>query len=221
MKRATIFPGALGLIMAMLACSLPLVGTTTAEAVPTSAALPTEAPLPAITTEMPTLAPLPSPTVEVKMPFELTSTAFEHKGGIPRLHACKEQGGKDMSPPLAWGDPPEGTKSFALIMDDPDAPGGLWVHWVLYNIPAEARGLPENVPPDENLPDGSRQGNNSWGRVGYGGPCPPSGMHRYFFKLYALDIVPDLPARAKSPALTQAMQGHILAQLELMGFFSR
>jgi len=152
------------------------------------------------------------------MPFELTSTAFAHGESIPRKYTCD---GEDISPPLLWGDPPQGTQSFALIADDPDAPMGTWVHWVLYNLSAESRALPEAVPPDADLPDGSRHGQNSWGRLGYGGPCPPSGTHRYFFKLYALDRVLDLAAGASKEQLLQAMEGHILAQTELMGLYTR
>ncbi|NOY98742.1 MAG: YbhB/YbcL family Raf kinase inhibitor-like protein [Chloroflexi bacterium] len=165
----------------------------------------------------PTAVPTSVPT-EVSMPFELTSSAFAPGESIPEVYSCD---GDDISPPLAWGDPPEGTQSFALITDDPDAPGGTWVHWVLYNIPAGARSLPENIPLDPQLADGSLQGKNSWHRLGYGGPCPPSGTHRYFFKLYALDASPGLTAGAAKEELLQAMDGHILAQAELMGTYSR
>jgi len=152
------------------------------------------------------------------MPFELTSTAFAPGEPIPTKYSCD---GEDISPPLQWSDPPQGTQSFALIADDPDAPVGTWVHWVLYNLPAETRALPEAVPPDADLPDGSRHGQNSGGRLGYGGPCPPSGTHRYFFKLYALGTVLDLDAGASKKQVLQAMEGHILAQTELMGVYSR
>ncbi len=155
---------------------------------------------------------------EAAMTLEVTSSAFTQGNPIPARYSCK---GEDISPPLTWSDPPAGTQSFVLIMDDPDAPMGTWVHWVIYNIPASARGLPENVPSDAQLPDGSVQGKNSWGRFGYGGPCPPSGTHRYFFKLYALDTTLDLPAGADKRTLESAMRGHILAQGELMGTFSR
>ena len=152
------------------------------------------------------------------MPFELTSTAFAPGEPIPRKYTCD---GEDISPPLQWSDPPQGTQSFALINDDPDAPVGTWVHWVLYNLPAKARALPEAIPPDAELPDGSRHGENSWRRMGYGGPCPPSGTHRYFFKLYALDTMLDLAAGASKEQLLQAMEGHILAQTEVMGVYTR
>ncbi|MGC9398942.1 MAG: YbhB/YbcL family Raf kinase inhibitor-like protein [Anaerolineae bacterium] len=152
------------------------------------------------------------------MDFELTSTAFEHEDAIPTKYTCD---GEDISPPLAWTEPPEDTESFALICDDPDAPMGTWVHWVLYNIPADARGLPEGVPARENLDDGSLHGKNSWGRRDYGGPCPPGGTHRYFFKLYALDTTLDLGSGASKKQLLNAMEGHVLAQAELMGTYRR
>ncbi|KKL66619.1 hypothetical protein LCGC14_2143140, partial [marine sediment metagenome] len=117
--------------------------------------------------------------------------AFGNGDPIPTKYTCDDQ---DISPPLQWGDPPEGTRSFALICDDPDAPVGTWVHWVLYNLPASARDLPEAVPSDAELSGGGRHGQNSWRRPGYGGPCPPGGTHRYFFKLYALDDELDLAA---------------------------
>lgn len=152
------------------------------------------------------------------MAFELTSTAFAQGDPIPAKYTCD---GQDISPPLGWSDPPEGTRSFALINDDPDAPVGTWDHWVLYNLPSEARSLPEAVSSDAELPDGSRNGQNSWRRLGYGGPCPPSGTHRYFFKLYALDTALGLdPGAGKQQVLT-AMEGHILGQAELMGVYSR
>jgi Raf kinase inhibitor-like YbhB/YbcL family protein len=152
------------------------------------------------------------------MPLELTSTGFAHEESIPSKYTCD---GEDVSPSLQWGEPPPGTQSFALIMDDPDAPAGTWVHWVLYGLPAQARTLPEGVVPAAELADGSRHGKNSWGRSGYGGPCPPSGTHRYFFKLYALDTGLDLDSGASEEQLLQAMEGHIVAQAELMGTYSR
>ncbi|HET89398.1 MAG TPA: YbhB/YbcL family Raf kinase inhibitor-like protein [Chloroflexi bacterium] len=152
------------------------------------------------------------------MPFELMSDAFAPGEPIPPQYTCD---GDDVSPPLQWTDPPPGTQSLALIMDDPDAPVGTWVHWVVYAIPADARGLDESLPPDAELPDGSRHGRNSWRRNDYGGPCPPRGTHRYVFKLYALDMTLDLRAGATKKQLLQAMEGHILAQAELMGTYQR
>ena len=152
------------------------------------------------------------------MAFELTSPAFASGEHIPPRYTCD---GEDISPPLKWSDPPENTKSFALIADDPDAPVSTWVHWVLYNLPVETRGLPEAVPGEAELADGSRQGQNSWRRLGYGGPCPPGGTHRYFFKLYALKAALDLAVGASKEQVLQAMEGQILAQAELMGRYSR
>ena len=152
------------------------------------------------------------------MSFQLTSTAFAAGQPIPARYSCL---GQDVSPPLAWTDPPQGTQRFALIADDPDAPVGTWVHWVLYNLPADSLGLPEDVPSEDTLVDGSRHGQNSWGRVGYGGPCPPSGTHRYFFRLYALDTQLDLPVGKDKKQLLKAMEGHVLAQAALMGTFTK
>lgn len=156
--------------------------------------------------------------MENAMTIELTSPAFMQGEPIPGRYTCL---GEDISPALAWGEPPAGTRSFALIMDDPDAPVGTWVHWVIFNIPASARGLPEAFPADATLPDGSLGGRNSWGNTGYGGPCPPSGTHRYFFKLYALDETIAIEAGADKGELEKAMVGHILASAELMGTFSK
>lgn len=153
---------------------------------------------------------------EVKM--EITSRAFAAGTPIPPTHTCD---GSDISPPLEWAGPPAGTKSFALISDDPDAPGGTWVHWVAWNIPAEARSLVEGIPKSDRLPDGTRQGVNDFGRVGYGGPCPPSGTHRYFFRLYALGATLMLPARAAREDLEREMRGRILAGAELVGRYAR
>ena len=148
----------------------------------------------------------------------VTSSAFQSGGPIPPVHTCE---GKDLSPPLSWTDPPDATKSFALISDDPDAPRGTWVHWVVYNLPPVTRQLPEAFPTDAQLKDGTRQGTTDFGRTGYGGPCPPSGTHRYFFKLYALDALLDLKPGSTKAQLEAAMQGHILAHAELMGTYTR
>ncbi len=152
------------------------------------------------------------------MAFELTSTAFANGDPIPMKYTCDDQ---DISPPLEWRDPPEGTRSFALICDDPDAPMGTWIHWVLYNLPGSTLSLPEAVPANADLPDGGRHGQNSWGRSDYGGPCPPGGTHRYFFKLYALDTELELDAGASKEELLRIMEGHVLASTETMGVYSR
>lgn len=152
------------------------------------------------------------------MDIKITRTAFEDGGMIPRKYTCD---GEDVSPPLAWTGVPEGAKTIALISDDPDAPMGTWVHWVLFNLPATEKALPEAVPPDKELKNGARQGRNDFRRIGYGGPCPPGGTHRYFFKLYALDTVLNLPAGATKAELLKAMEGHILAQGQLMGKYRR
>jgi Raf kinase inhibitor-like YbhB/YbcL family protein len=152
------------------------------------------------------------------MSLSITSTAFKQGERIPAKYTCD---GSDISPGLEWSDVPEGTRSFTLIADDPDAPVGTWIHWVLYNVPGETRSLPEAVPSDASLPDGSRQGKNSWGRPSYGGPCPPRGTHRYFFRLYALDTVLQLRSGVSEGDLLKAMKGHILAEAELMGLYSR
>jgi hypothetical protein len=156
------------------------------------------------------------------MPLSLTSPAFRQEGEIPSVHTCE---GKDTSPPLAWSGVPQGTKSLALVVDDPDAPDPkapkmTWVHWVLYDIPPAAAGLPAAVA-SKDLPAGTREGTNDWKRTGYGGPCPPIGRHRYFFKLYALDtILPDLGTAAKAK-LETAMEGHTLAKAEFMGTYQK
>ena len=158
-------------------------------------------------------------TKEGKMSFELTTTAFSAGEAIPKKFTCD---GPDVSPKLSWGDPPAKTQSFTLIMDDPDAPGGTWVHWVLYDIPADAKELPEGVPKQEQLAGGARQGRNDFGKIGYGGPCPPPGKpHRYFFKLYALDSKLNLKSGATKAEIERTMKGHILAQAELIGRYGR
>lgn len=152
------------------------------------------------------------------MDIKITSSAFEDGGMIPPKYTCD---GEDISPPLQWEGVPEATQSIALISDDPDAPVGTWVHWVIFGLPAETTELPENVPPDENLTSGAKQGKSDFGRIGYGGPCPPSGTHRYFFKIYALDAELDLPPGATKSQLLQAMEGHILAEGQLIGKYQR
>lgn len=156
------------------------------------------------------------------MTLTLTSSAFRHNGEIPKMHTCD---GADTSPDLAWSGLPAGTRSLALIVDDPDAPDPrapkmTWVHWVLYNLPPEANGLGAAVK-SSGLPAGTREGINDWKRTGYGGPCPPIGRHRYFHKLYALDtVLPDLGRPAKA-ALEKAMHGHVLAEAQLVGTYER
>ncbi|HKY00266.1 MAG TPA: YbhB/YbcL family Raf kinase inhibitor-like protein [Steroidobacteraceae bacterium] len=160
--------------------------------------------------------------LEVIMALSLSSPAFEHNGAIPKLYTCQ---GKDTSPAINWTGLPNGTKSIVLIVDDPDAPDPAapkrtWVHWVLYNIPPTASGLPEGVNAT-GLPSGTRQGRNDWDRTGYGGPCPPIGRHRYFHKLYALDIVlQDLKQPNKATVL-EAMKGHVLESAELIGTYQK
>jgi len=152
------------------------------------------------------------------MSLVLKSAAFSEGGWIPEKYTCD---GDNVSPPLEWSGLPAGTASLALICDDPDAPMGTWVHWVVFNIPSETDGLPENVPPERELKQGGLQGINDFRKIGYGGPCPPGGTHRYFFKLYALDCRLDLPAGITKAQLMAAMEGHILDQAVLMGRYSR
>ena len=183
-------------------------------------------------------APPPAPVVEPAPPtpvaesappvppaFEISSAAFAQGSAVPQLHTCQ---GEDSSPALSWSSVPEGTASLALIVDDPDAPDPAapqmtWVHWLLYNLPADSQGLPAAVgtTPQSELPTGTLQGLNDWKRTGYGGPCPPIGQHRYFHKLYALDVaLPDLQQPDKAQ-LEVAMEGHVLARCELMGTYAK
>ncbi len=168
--------------------------------------------------EQPVNEPTESPEpIQSQKEFILTSEVFIEGEPIPSKYACN---GDDISPPLAWNGAPDNTNSFVLIMDDPDAPVGMWVHWVLFNIPRNATALDAGFPTEAELPDGSQQGTNSWGRLGYGGPCPPSGVHRYFFKLYALDAPLTLDESATKEEVLAAMEGHILTEAELMGTYS-
>lgn len=152
------------------------------------------------------------------MDIQLTSSVFENEGMIPSKYSCD---GDDISPPLSWSSMPEGTQTVALIADDPDAPMGTFVHWVLFNLPANVQELPEDVPSDKKLDNGALQGTNDFKKIGYGGPCPPGGTHRYYFKIYALDTELDLKAGATKKDLLNAMEGHILAQGQLMGKYQR
>jgi Raf kinase inhibitor-like YbhB/YbcL family protein len=159
---------------------------------------------------------------EPVMSLEIESPVFKPGGGIPRHFTCE---GDDVSPPLAWSGVPDGARSLVLIVDDPDAPDPTkpqrtWVHWVLYEIPPDAGGLPEAVAPTD-LPAGTREGLNDWKRTGYGGPCPPIGRHRYFHKLSALDTGLGDLGRATKAELERAMEGHVLAEAVLMGTYQK
>jgi Raf kinase inhibitor-like YbhB/YbcL family protein len=154
------------------------------------------------------------------MPLTLTSPAFAHQADIPSKYTCE---GSDISPPLSWTGIPAGTQSLALIVDDPDAPDPAapkrtWVHWVLYNLPPTAKALGEAV---RALPAGTLEGLSDWNRTGYGGPCPPIGRHRYFFKLYALDAMLSDLAKPTKPQLEHAMAGHVLEQAEMIGTYQK
>jgi Raf kinase inhibitor-like YbhB/YbcL family protein len=158
----------------------------------------------------------PKSANEKNMILQITSIAFSESQTIPQKYTCS---GSDISPPLSWTQPPPGTKSIALICDDPDAPGGTWVHWVVYNLPPDTVALGENV---ETLPNGAKQGINDFKKSGYNGPCPPPGNpHRYFFKIYALDTQLNLPSGAMKKDLVAAMNNHVLAEGQLMGTFGR
>jgi len=149
----------------------------------------------------------------------VSSSGFASGASIPNKYSCK---GEDVSPALEWTGAPANTAAFAIIMDDPDAPAGTWMHWVMWSVPATAHSLPEGVPRREQLPDGARQGRNSFGKIGYYGPCPPPGQtHRYFFRVYALDRKLDLQAGADRSQLDAAMNGHVLAHSEYMGTFHK
>lgn len=148
--------------------------------------------------------------------MHLYSPEFLTGTSIPFKYTCD---GENYSPPLTWEDPPAGTQSFALIVSDPDAPDGVFTHWIFYNLPVDLRQLPEKVPSQDVLPDGSRQAKNDFEQVGFGGPCPPNGIHRYFFKLHALDQPLDVPPGANKEDVLQAMDGHVLDAAELMGLY--
>lgn len=148
------------------------------------------------------------------MPLSLTSQSFADQNNIPKKYTCN---GQNSSPDLEWSGAPSGTKSYVLIMDDPDAPNGTWVHWVLFNIPGNLKQLSEAA----ELPAGAISGHNSWEQKGYGGPCPPSGTHRYFFKLYALDTILTINSSVRKSDVLNAMQDHILESCELVGLYSQ
>jgi Raf kinase inhibitor-like YbhB/YbcL family protein len=152
------------------------------------------------------------------MAIKVTSSAFKDGEIIPKQYTCD---GNDISPPLTWSGAPQETKSIALICDDPDAPMGTWVHWVLFNLPPASNALPAEVSSARVLDNGAKHGKNDFRRFGYGGPCPPGGTHRYYFKVYALDSVLDLDPGITKADLVKAMQGHIIAEGQLMGRYKR
>ena len=158
------------------------------------------------------------PAGGAKMEITVTSSAFQEGEMIPRKYTCD---GANVSPPVAWTGVPDGAKSIALISDDPDAPVGTWVHWVLYNLPLDSTGLAEGIKPVEKLDNGARHGLNDFRKFGYGGPCPPGGTHRYYFKVYALNAVLELKPNATKADLVKAMEGKMLAQGQLIGKFTR
>ena len=176
------------------------------------------------------IAPTPSPTstptaiekntkeVTTMQNISISAEAFQAGGAIPEEYTCD---GSDVSPALSWRGIPANAKSIALIMDDPDAPMGTFVHWVLFNIPSDTTKLPRGVPGNRTLNDGSSQGITDFGRTGYGGPCPPGGTHRYYFRIYALDTMLDLQPGSSRKQLENAMKRHVLAQGELMGKYER
>ena len=161
----------------------------------------------------------PGAPKEGEMVLSISSTAFQEGESIPAQYSCQ---GQDISPPLAWGEPPAGTKSLALIVNDPDAPVGVFTHWVLFNLPAGSRELPEAVPAEPQLANGALQGKNDFGKIGYAGPCPPPGSpHRYRFTLYALDNALDLKSGATKKQVIEAMSGHVLAQGQFTDTYQR
>ncbi len=150
--------------------------------------------------------------------MKITSSAFEEGSMIPEKYTCDDI---NVSPPLKWSSAPDGTKRFAIICDDPDAPMGTWVHWVIYNLPGDIDELPEDMSPLEIFPNGAKQGRNDFGEIGYGGPCPPRGVHRYYFKIYALSKELDVKAGITKSELLKAMDGNILSEGQLMGKYER
>lgn len=152
------------------------------------------------------------------MDIKISSPAFQDGEMIPKLYSCED---KNISPPVNWDNVPTGTMSIAIIMDDPDAPVGTWVHWVIYNISPDTLKLEQAVPAEKVLPNGAYQGRNDWGRIGYGGPCPPGGTHRYFFKIFALDTEPDLKPGMNKKELLKAIDGHIISEGKIIGKYKR
>ncbi len=168
--------------------------------------------------QTPSQSPTPATPRETKAELKVTSAAFNEGQPIPRQYTCD---GVNVSPPLEWSGVPKTAKSIAIIADDPDAPSGTFVHWVVYDMPAENIGMVENLPADEQLKAGGFQGTNDFGKIGYGGPCPPSGTHRYFFKVYALDNFLPLKVASTKAQVEKAMEGHIVAQGQLLGTYQR
>ena len=164
------------------------------------------------------LVTTPSQANTVPAELKLTSVAFTEGQPIPRVYTCD---GVNISPPLEWSGVPKTAKTLAIVCDDPDAPGGMWVHWVIYNLPADNIGLVENLPATENLKAGGFQGKNDFGKTEYGGPCPPSGTHHYFFRVYALDSELPLKGGATKADLMKVMEGHIVLQGQLIGTYRR
>lgn len=201
----------------VLTVTEPIAGTRETPP-PTIGAGATETPptIAPVTPQTPTATPIPTAT---QVPFALSTAAFAPGGPIPARYTCD---GQDVSPVLSWNEPPLGTETFAIIMDDPDAPGGAWVHWVVYNLPSDLRELPESQPTTEQLPNGGVQGRNSWPKIGYGGPCPPGGpAHTYRFFLYAVDTALDLPVGASKEQVLKAIEGRILGESVLTGTYGR
>jgi Raf kinase inhibitor-like YbhB/YbcL family protein len=243
MKRQLLIPMLSAvMILAMGSCA-PAPAATQAPTLTVEEAAPaaTQAPSPTEEEAAPAATQLPSPTAEeaaaedLQAPsptakeaapveqgdFVLCCSSFNQDQPIPVRHTCH---GEDLSPPLSWDNPPPGTQSFTLLMDDPDAvevAGFVWDHWLLFNIPPEARSLPEGLPTDAHLSDGSRHGKNSFSELGYRGPCPPSGQtHRYVFRLYALDTLLDLDSGASKDQILEAMDEHVLARAQLDGLYT-
>lgn len=166
----------------------------------------------------PAIRPIDNVSLPEKAGIRLTSGAFKDGEAIPRAYTCD---GVNISPPLEWAGVPRTARTIAIVVDDPDAPGGDWVHWVLYNLPADNIGLIENMPLTETLKAGGFQGKNDFGKIGFGGPCPPTGTHRYFFRIYAVDSELSLKAGATRAELVKAMESHIVVQGQLMGTYRR
>lgn len=218
MKSRLFFKLVLILALALAGCSAGETESAAPQTQPAAdTATPPPPPEPAATS--PATEPPPTPvreTTPTPAEFTLNSGAFKADQQIPARYACD---GEDVSPPLVWKGAPAGTKSFALILDDPDAPGGVFTHWTLFNLPSSVSELAEGAASEATLE--AQQGQTSWGKAGYGGPCPPSGVHHYIFTLYAVDSLLDLPAGASKKQLLSALEGHILAQTELTGLYGK